>query len=95
MSIELVRGETVARLALTGSTRLDALAELHAKALEATASRDVELDLSRAEYVHAAAIQLLVSLHRTLGAAGRTLHIAAVSPEMRVALERFGLGSWL
>ena len=53
------------------------------------------LDGAAVEQADGAGLQLLVSLQRTLAAAGTPLHLAAASDALRQACNALGLADWL
>ena len=94
--MELRECPDAVHLHVTGPVRLGetaTLQELCINALER--GQDVVVDLSTAEHLHAAALQILRALEIRLTAVGRSFAVAAPSSKAATAIDLGGLGRWL
>jgi len=90
--ISIHEGEGQAILALCGAIDAAHVTELLAAAVAACGSgKPVVLDWSRAEHLHAGALQVLLALNTELATQGRPLQIPAFSPAVRDCIAAAGL----
>src|ERR1700744_3675700 len=77
------RGETTV-LSLIGEIDIQSAPELVARLseLEAQEDRDVVIDLSAVDFLDSSALGALISAHRSLAEAGRSLRIACPRPQI-------------
>jgi len=96
----IMRGEQMTRegscLTLPGLVRLSDVEQLLEQSRELLAAGgDVELDLAETEHLHAAALQVLLSLEKSLAVCGRALRVSRTSSGARESLLLGGLSRWL
>lgn len=91
--VEHARPHEPSRLVLTGRVTVECAAELHAVALELSGRGcDVGVSCDGAEYLDAAAIQVILCLGRDLVGRGKRFQIQGVSDALGRSLHLAGLG---
>jgi anti-anti-sigma factor len=94
--MELTHREGQVCISIDGPVRLGETAELHTLSLAAVeAGVDVVVDLTEADHLHAAALQVLRALEVHLHKHGRNFCIRAPSERAARAVRLVGLGEWL
>lgn len=93
VSVEYARPDEPARLVLSGRVTAASAADLHAAALDLSARGcDAVLACDAAEYLDAAAIQVILCLGRDLVGRGKRFEIRGVSDALGRSLHLAGLG---